>query len=399
MSTSKVRLVTLDLDNTLWRTGATIAAANAALAAHLHPHTVSTTIRVETVMGQLFQANKARYCPIDLEQGHSPVLLTLLRKDAIRHVLELAHHDATTLNTNTTNDDDHDAIVEAAFDVWTKARYASILNHLALNVPQSLEQIRTIASSTTTTNIVVGAITDGNSNPLQIPELAAYFDFCVNAESIGIAKPDRRVYLYALRQALQYDSLHDLVPAATSVHSITDDELEEMAGPWWVHIGDDFVKDIVAAKNLNLRSIWARELVLDKLTVEDQRTPSSARADDATTKPRTVQDLVQTVGGMKIIEMSIGADDYLAESLQSEFADAIVDQFGDIPEILNQWQVEAGRFVGDETRRTRVLSNAATRTLTNGTDEPKAKFCINCGEKLPVVAKFCSGCGERQNDP
>jgi FMN phosphatase YigB (HAD superfamily) len=391
-ATCKVRLVTLDLDNTLWRTGATIEAANAALAAHLHPHNV--TIRVETVMGQLFQATKARYCPIDLEQGQSPVLLTLLRKDAIRHVLELSYP-ATATNTT----DDHDAIVETAFDVWTKARYASILNHLARLVPESLEQIRTISSSTT--KLVVGAITDGNSNPLDIPELAQYFDFCVNAEMIGIAKPDRRVYLYALRQALQLGNLGDLVPDATlPVHSLSDDELEELAGPWWVHIGDDFVKDIVAAKNLNLRSIWVRELVLDKL-MDKSTSVAAARAD--TTKPRTVEDLVQTVGGMKVIEMSIGADDYLAESLQSEFADAMVDQFSDIPEILNQWQVEATRLSSDETRRMQVsespvLSNAATRTFTEGKDGPKAKFCISCGEKLPAVAKFCSGCGERQTD-
>jgi FMN phosphatase YigB (HAD superfamily) len=379
-ATCKVRLVTLDLDNTLWRTGATIEAANAALAAHLHPHNV--TIRVETVMGQLFQATKARYCPIDLEQGQSPVLLTLLRKDAIRHVLQLSYPDAAAL-TNTTNDE-HDAIVETAFDVWTKARYASILNHLARLVPESLEQIRTISSLTT--KLVVGAITDGNSNPLDMPELAQYFDFCVNAEMIGIAKPDRRVYLYALRQALQLGNLRDLVPDATlPVHSLSDDELEELAGPWWVHIGDDFVKDIVAAKKL-----------IDKST-----SVAAARAD--ATKPRTVEDLVQTVGGMKVIEMSIGADDYLAESLQSEFADVIVDQFSDIPEILNQWQVEATRLSSDETRRMQVsesplLSNAATRTFTEGKDGPKAKFCISCGEKLPAVAKFCSGCGERQTD-
>jgi hypothetical protein len=192
-----------------------------------------------------------------------------------------------------------------------------------------------------------------------------------------------------------------LVPDATlPVHSLSDDELEELAGPWWVHIGDDFVKDIVAAKNLNLRSIWARELVLDKL-IDKSTSVAAARAD--ATKPRTVEDLVQTVGGMKVIEMSIGADDYLAESLQSEFADVIVDQFSDIPEILNQWQVEATRLSSDETRRMQVsesplLSNAATRTFTEGKDGPKAKFCISCGEKLPAVAKFCSGCGERQTD-
>jgi FMN phosphatase YigB (HAD superfamily) len=32
-------------------------------------------------------------------------------------------------------------------------------------------------------------------------------------------------------------------------------------GPWWVHIGDDFFKDIVAAKESQMRTVWARELI------------------------------------------------------------------------------------------------------------------------------------------
>jgi hypothetical protein len=75
---NQVRVVSFDLDNTIWKTSATIDAANDALAAFLDQHNIQQTRRVEKVMGDLFKSNKARYCPIDTESSKGPVLLTLL---------------------------------------------------------------------------------------------------------------------------------------------------------------------------------------------------------------------------------------------------------------------------------------------------------------------------------
>ena len=85
---ARVRVVTFDLDNTLWDTTATIDAANDALALYMKD-TFNVDARVEKAMGTLYKANKARYAPIEGNDAKSPVLLTQLRKDAIRHVVLL----------------------------------------------------------------------------------------------------------------------------------------------------------------------------------------------------------------------------------------------------------------------------------------------------------------------
>ena len=57
MAQSEVRVVSFDLDNTLWNTTATISAANDALASFLDKHEILQPKRVELVMGDLFKAS------------------------------------------------------------------------------------------------------------------------------------------------------------------------------------------------------------------------------------------------------------------------------------------------------------------------------------------------------
>lgn len=82
-----VRVVTFDLDNTLWNTGATISAANDALSSFLTENNIVQSKRTEVIMGELFAAAKATYCPVMGEEGSSPVLLTQLRTDALTQIL------------------------------------------------------------------------------------------------------------------------------------------------------------------------------------------------------------------------------------------------------------------------------------------------------------------------
>jgi hypothetical protein len=96
---SEVRVVTFDLDNTIWKTGAVISSANEALANHLDSIGIEVPVRVEQIMGTLFKSDKGKYCPIlskDIEEGtvqmhideiKAPVLLTQLRKDAVMAIL------------------------------------------------------------------------------------------------------------------------------------------------------------------------------------------------------------------------------------------------------------------------------------------------------------------------
>lgn len=392
---SEVRVVSFDLDNTLWNTSATISAANDGLAAFLDEHNIVQPRRVEQIMGDLFKANKERYCPVDTETAKSPTLLTILRKDALGVVLQ---------EHNGYSESDAADFAEKAFVVWTKGRYEAIPSHYASSVLASLEHIASIRSSAGHPVIIV-AITDGNSDPRQIEELSGYFDFCANAETVGISKPDKRVYMHAARHIISHPSLQDML-SSYQVESWTDDTAEDAIGPWWVHIGDDFVKDVVASKSLNMRTIWARELVMDKLVLEETKRESR--------NEQSVEEFVKKMSELKAIKMEVGTDDYLANALQQEFADAVVDRFDDLGSVLHKWHDEAlaGAFseelngnTGGDSLSTPPHSEAIFEVImpdkppTNDETAPTTrdtKFCMYCGEKAPLAAKFCPSCGEKQ---
>jgi FMN phosphatase YigB (HAD superfamily) len=430
IGSSEVRVVTFDLDNTLWNTGATIAAANDALAAFMeHKHGITTLQqdpnykRVEVIMGDLFQANKERYCPAMMMNSSSssssdittttsskkmaPVLLTLLRKDAIQYQLQ-AHN-----KNGDCSEEDFITWAEEAFAEWMRARHDAIPMHLASSVYPCLEEIASLRTSSGHA-LVIGAITDGNSDPRLIEGLSSYFDFCVNAEQVGIGKPDKRVYLRAAAEVVRHPSLSDFLLSQSIVINDDDDatetdhdKLEEILGPWWVHIGDDFTKDVVAAKSLNMRSIWARELVMEKF-IEENNTNSQSEA----RFNRSVEDLVKEVSKMQVIKMPVGADDYLSASLLNEFADAVVDRFADLGKVLSAWHEEGRAKASDSPvdrndnmnilRGVRGRADPDMKAIWPDKEEMPAadtsgnKFCLFCGGQLPAFARFCSGCGEKQ---
>ena len=314
----EIRVVTFDLDNTLWKTSGCIDAANNALAAHMEGDKLVFPKRVEKVMGELFKSNKSRYCPLD-ETAKAPVLLTQLRTDAIQQVLE---------EHNGYAPQDALSYAENAFKVWTEARHDAIPGNFANHVLECLEKVSTMRTSAGD-RVLIGAITDGNSDPRNVPELREYFDFCVNAEGVGVGKPDKRVYMEAIRTVASHPSFQDLQVSDLE----SEEELENSVGPYWVHIGDDFVKDIVAAKSLKMRSIWATELIRDKLSPKDTK-PNVAE------KTRDVKEFVKEIAQKPVVEMTIGADAYLADSMIHEFVDAVAEEFHDLSEILMEWHQE-----------------------------------------------------------
>jgi len=401
-----VRVVTFDLDNTLWKTSETISAANDALAIYLSNtddgdgNPIKVPKRIEQVMGDLFRDDRRKYCPLNgretanatsngsteenddeeednLEQRcKSPVLLTQLRIDAICHVLEKDNFFSTERAL---------VFAKLAFDEWTRARHDAIVVHLAPRVVETLDKIRTTISYNNIP-VLMGAVTDGNSDPSRIETLAPYFDFCVNAESVGVSKPDSRVYLEAVRRAVkvsQSKSLHlqkspekqqphlfsDLIPLELDngnddnkngffdIDDIDDETLEDMIGPYWCHIGDDFLKDIVAAKELKMRTIFAVGLVREKITENvNNNEKDNAKMDMA--------EFLKQVSSQNVVTIGIGADDYLANSLHGEFVDAVAHDFFDISSILGNWHVEAINSREDE-----INIKEPSSTLTNVEEE------------------------------
>ena len=519
-SSSDIRVITFDLDNTIWKTSETISDANDALAAHLlNKHGIVE--RSEKRMGQLFRQYPERYAGVDYipsmidnlkdsidDEGTSdivqnvgqterqivrttksennesdgvhiqsatkmkPVYLTLLRKDAIRSLLLAKDDDSSTNNLSTTTSVvDLEKQIDTAFDVWMEARCQSISKNFVPCAVSTLQQLRsqqllasdavttataTATASSTSKKIYIGAITDGNSNPNQVPELSGLFDFVVRAEDVGVSKPDARVYKAAvasLMTRLMQDGqnieefflggnvVDDEIggPPAMYVKSdassqvltwkdIDDDAVDAFSdgvGPWWVHVGDDFFKDVVAAKEFQMRTVWTRELIGGNEKVSTDRTNGSSNSNisnnnntnlingnSVESRQRSVSDLVNDIAKSEdgVLKMSIGASEFLSQTIHTEFSDAILDRFGDLGALLLKWHSEGSTKLQANNKIVEALVSEEMSAIEGSTgrlqpvedllgretSDPKNKFCISCGRQLAIIAKFCSHCGEKQ---
>ena len=396
-----MKVVTFDLDNTLWKTGEVISAANDALAYYLESCEEVSVIpkRIEVIMNELFQQNRQKYAPKDPENASYATHLTLLRKDAIAHLLT-QYNSFTPFQAH--------QFANQAFQIWTQARHEAIPSHLANFVLPTLQHIRNSSMDLNNNKypIIIGAITDGNSDPRNVPMLEPYFDFCINSETVGSSKPDKDVYLAAIPQFATHPSLQSIfahtIDTDNNILLMEDqDQILDLIGPWWVHIGDDFLKDIVAANSLNIRTIWCRELILDKLMAR-----MNNQNDNNNNNKDVTEFMKQVAQNGNQLTMSIGTQDFLTESIHTEFADAIIDQFQDIPSILSQWNDDNHHQHQNENQDTQTIfmDSGSTQVNTEGKEtsmmkpsmDEKTKFCMFCGTSLPSIAQFCSSCGKKQ---
>jgi len=502
---SGIRVVTFDLDNTIWKTSATLSDANDALVAHLK-EAFGIEERSEKRMGQLFKRFPDRYAGVDfgevdfvgngggdgenLQDGDDyadlvqnvgqskikfptntddgvhiqasfgkkdggevkkkPVYLTLLRKDAIQSLILEA--EGTTTHAASAIDLEHQ--VDLAFEVWMEARCQSISRNFAPSAVSTLTNLRSQLAPDMSQNVYIGAITDGNSNPDRVPELSGIFDFVIRAEEVGASKPDTRVYkaaVAALMLRLGQDGrsveefflgdrveegiatatylTSDLTSTTPSWKDIEEEAVEafsEAVGPWWVHVGDDFFKDVVAAKEFQMRTVWTRELIGGS----DQKDKTINGENKSEKAQRSVTDLMNDISKSdgSVLKMSIGESEFLTQSLHEEFSDATLDRFSGLSGLLMQWHEEGkvtpsndgGSSLADRDENMRIdtavvseineLDKSRAQAAAIESDrqpttvdvsesaegQPLKKFCVFCGGKLPVVAKFCSNCGERQ---
>lgn len=320
---SEVRVISFDLDNTLWSTMDTIGAALQELDDFWRAKNVkfSEGRSTECVMKELFAANKTKYAPLLGEEATCPVCLTQLRLDAMEHILMQECNGPYT-------SEEARVLAQQAMEVMAKARHEAIPNHLADSVVETLVQLRQRLTSLCKekTPVIMGAITDGNANPARVAMLAPYFDFCIQAEQVGATKPDARVFSHAVQQVLpQLQQQHQVHEGGNNNNNNSD----EM--PWWVHIGDDYAKDIVGAKEAGMRTIWCREFILPKLRAsslcptmvkELSSWSSSSSCSTSTTSTNTTT--------------TIDADDN-NNNKSEDAADAIVDRFADLLTVLEEW--------------------------------------------------------------
>jgi HAD superfamily hydrolase (TIGR01509 family) len=196
------RLITFDLDDTLWDNRPVIANAEAVqqqwLAEHAPRLANSPADALSQARGHLLQVEPAL--------KHR---LSELRRRSLQHALQVAgYHRAEAQN-----------LAERAFQVMLEARHSVCL------FPDTLSTLKYLAS-----RYRLGVITNGNADVRRLG-LAEYFSVVLCAEQLGVGKPDGKPF----REALRLSG----VDAAQAVH-----------------VGDDAEHDIAGARAAGWRAVW-----------------------------------------------------------------------------------------------------------------------------------------------
>lgn len=204
---AKIKLITFDLDNTLWPVDEVIRRAEQQCRTWIedkHPDAAAlmTVAKVRAIRDQLLR-DDARYL-------HN---LTALRRDALaRGFRDAGYSDAEATR-----------VAQQAFDVFHEARNQVML------FPGAREILTHLAD-----RYILGALTNGNAD-LRLIGLADLFAFHHSSETIGRRKPEPDMFLAALK----------------SSGSRADQAL---------HIGDHPLEDVGAALEHGFGAVWANLL-------------------------------------------------------------------------------------------------------------------------------------------
>ncbi|WP_295541843.1 HAD family hydrolase [uncultured Thiohalocapsa sp.] len=194
-----VRLITIDLDDTLWPCGPVIQAAEEALHAWLAEQAPRLTARFDA---QALRGHRQTLMAARPELAHD---LTQVRLLSLRALLAELDYDI--------------ALADAAMDLFRRHRnrvqpYADVAPVLA----RLRERHRLVA------------VTNGNAEVHQTP-LRDAFHRTLTAAEAGAAKPDPAIFELAMDWA-------GVTPAQT------------------LHVGDDPVRDVEAARRLGIAAVW-----------------------------------------------------------------------------------------------------------------------------------------------
>jgi putative hydrolase of the HAD superfamily len=200
LNLSKIKAITLDLDDTLWPVRPTIARAEDVLQAWLTEHAPKTAklcLQPEVKRRIRSEVNQ-RYA----DKAHD---LSFLRREAIRESL-LRAGDAPHL-------------ADAAFEVFFAERQNVTLYE---GVPSALARLAA--------RYPLVSLSNGNADVFRTAA-APYFKASVSARLVGVAKPDARIFHVAAAQVN--------VPAEAVLH-----------------LGDDATTDVMGAVNAGMQTVW-----------------------------------------------------------------------------------------------------------------------------------------------
>ncbi|AYC34803.1 HAD family hydrolase [Pseudomonas cavernae] len=197
-----IRLITFDLDDTLWDNRPVILGAEAAMRDWLTRHApLLAALPVEHLWGIRSQLLAA-------EPALKHRLSELRRRTLLQALQGVGYYPAEAKD-----------LAEGAFQAMLHARHRITL------YPDTVSTLELLA-----TRYHLGVITNGNADVRRLG-LADYFQFALCAEELGIGKPDPHPFQEALRRV-------------------------GVSAQQAVHIGDHPGDDIAGARAAGLRAIW-----------------------------------------------------------------------------------------------------------------------------------------------
>jgi FMN phosphatase YigB (HAD superfamily) len=200
---AQVRVITLDLDNTLWDVQRVIEAAERELHEYLSQRYPRMTADLSLSAMTELREHIAKTHP---DKAHD---FTFLRKQMLLERAMLAQYDAEQAH----------AIAEDAFEVFYRMRNrVTLFDDVLPALDWLYERYRLVS------------ISNGNAD-LHAIGIAHYFDSSIWAREVGTLKPGALMFLRPLLEA-------QLDPA------------------YFLHVGDDPVMDVTGARDVGYQTVW-----------------------------------------------------------------------------------------------------------------------------------------------
>ena len=200
---NNLKLVTLDLDNTLWDVEKTIRAAEQELVQWLAQH-AGAAHKIYSSSDLVELRNQTLQQHANLRHD-----LSRLRIEVLVHVMRAAQYP----------EDEARKLAEAAFEVFFAGRNRVVF------FPYALEMLQTLSA-----RYPIYALTNGNADTTRTG-ISQYLCGAISSAQVGASKPDPRMFQAALDQA------------GVQAHQC-------------VHIGDHLDDDIKGANAVGMHSIW-----------------------------------------------------------------------------------------------------------------------------------------------
>ncbi len=201
-----LRLITFDLDNTLWPSAAVLEAAEQALHDWLHTH---------------YPSLSGAYGITELRELRREIAET---RPELSHDLTALRH--TTLQLAAQRTGCPSQLADSAMGIFLQARNRVTLYE---EVEEALDRLRRY--------YLLGALSNGNADVFQTPA-GAWFDFALTTSRVGSAKPDPAMFRAALTHA----------------------GVSPREG---LHIGDEPEIDILGAQRVGMATAWINRVNLD----------------------------------------------------------------------------------------------------------------------------------------